>query len=58
MTESMSARELLVEVRAILRIPPYSVQFDGALHNAYSDVVIVELIDHINLYMSGSIKND
>ena len=49
--EYINARELLLEVRAILRIPPYSVTFNGDVHHAYRDKVIKEIVDRINKHM-------
>ena len=58
MTENISARELLVEIRAILRIPPHSVQFNDDLHHSYRGIVIDEIIARINYYIQRGTEND
>ena len=51
MEELITARELLIEIRAVLRIPPHSVSFNGDVHHAYRDQVIEGLMTRINAFM-------
>lgn len=46
--ESVSYREMLFELRAILRVPPRSFNISGEIYYAYREVVMDELVERVS----------